>query len=921
VLPVTQHGAAIFRNSWEIRDRIIESGHFLSVQPGARLGPYEILSAIGAGGMGEVYRARDTRLDRTVAIKTLRETHAGFGSRFAREAKAIAALAHPNICTLFDVGHEASSTGSGQPIDYLVMECLEGETLAGRLKRGPLPLDQALKTAIEIGDALDQAHHAGIVHRDLKPSNVMLTKTGAKLLDFGLAKLRPAPSGAGAAAITESVSGEGVLTGTVPYMAPEQLEGRDADARSDLFAFGAVLYEMATGRRAFVGESQASVIAAILEHDPPAISTLQPLTPPALDRVVRKCLAKDPEDRWQTARDLVDELKWVVDVRTSAVATRAPLQTRRTWKIATALAIVCLVLVAASAVIIGRPRPAGSIPTGGSSIRFEIAPPAGTAFGISPASPALAVNAETASFQLSPDGSRLAFVAAEPSGRTAIWLRPMSTLDARVIPGTEDARSVFWSPDSRSIAFSAGGKLQRLDLSGGPPAVPLCDVTEGPGVNGTWGNGAILFTQGGRIYRVPTSGGRSTTEVEPDASSGEISVGWPWFLPDGRRFLYVLRLPGRDGRVMLADPGKPPVAVLSALSNVQWIDPDNVVFAREGTLLEQRVDLASFRSVGDPVAIVDTQHTRGASRAAFSVSRTGALVYQAHADLAELVWFDRSGRELGPVGPRGDYLTMRISPDGRQALAARADPRTGMMVLRLLDFDRPDAERRLTSEPRSEMGGVWMPNGTGAFFSAEQGPALQLFYKDLGTGAERHVVLPAKGLAGAEDVSPDGQLLAFFQRTDDGGQNLWTMPVDGTRAPSLLAPGAGGARFSLDGRFVAFVSRESGHGEVYVAPSSPSGQRTRVSTQGGDMPRWGGNGHEIFYRSADGHIVSVAVRTRESHTIELGPPVTLFAVKGKWPWRAFDMSPEGRFLAIVPRLMTGEQSLTAVLNWTSELAR
>jgi Tol biopolymer transport system component len=684
---------------------------------------------------------------------------------------------------------------------------------------------------------------------------------------------------------------------------------------------------MVTGQRAFAGESQASIIAAILDHDPPPISTLQPLASPALDRIVKKCLAKDPDDRWQTARDLVGELKWIAEVAASPVSavTQPQRRTPRTWKTISALVAACLVLAAATVAIVGRLRPVGSTPSSGAPVHFEVAPPRGTAFGISPASPGLAINGETLAFTLSPDGLQLAFIATEPSGRRGIWLRPISKVQPTLIPGTEGAGSVFWSPDSRSIAFSASGKLKRLDLAGGP-AVPLCDVTEGFGVNGTWGSGAILFTQGGRIYRVPTAGGRSTIEVEPNTSSGEISVGWPWFLPDGRRFLYLLRLPNREGRLMLAEPGKPPVTVLLAMSNAQWVDPDSVVFAREGILLGQRVDLANGRAVGEPFAIADSvQHLRGSSLAAFSVSRTGALVYQAHADMAELVWFDHSGRELAPVGPQGDYLTMRISPTGRQAFVARGDPRTSRMVLWVLDFERPDAETRLTSEPRSEMGGVWMPDGMGAFFSAEtRGGPLQIFYTDLRTNVEKQQ-LTTKGLAGAEDVSPDGRLLAFFQRTDDGGQDVWTMPVDASRPPSLLSARAGFARFSPDGRSVAFASSEPGHrdeGEVYVVPASPSAPRTRVSTGGAARPRWAANGRELVYQSADGHIVSVPVRTGKSQAIDVGSPVTLFAMKGKWPWRDFDVSPDGkRFLAIVPRLMSSEQSLTVVLNWAAEVQR
>ncbi len=873
----------------------------------------EILGILGAGGMGEVYRARDTRLDRTVAIKILRDTGSDLRVRFAREAKIIAALAHPHICTVFDIGQEDGT-------DYLVMEYLDGETLSAHLRGGAVPLEDALTTAIEIADALDRAHRAGIVHRDLKPSNVMLTNAGAKLLDFGLAKFHAVPHGTSTTALTESLSGAGVLTGTVPYMAPEQLEGREADARSDLFAFGAVVHEMLTGHRAFAGESQASVIAAILEHDPQPVSTRQPRTPPALDRVVKKCLAKDPDARWQTARDLGDELKWIA--ATLAERTIGLPQRRNTSTIVASLAAAGLVLVIASVAILSWLRSVDSIRAEGAPIRLSVDPPLGMVFGPSAASPGLGVNAEATSFALSPDGLQLAFIATAPSGVASVWLRPLSALDAKALAGTEEASSVFWSPDSRSIAFVARGKLERLDLAGGP-AVPLCDAPETGGVPGTWGNGAILFAPrgGDRILRVSTAGGQPTTAVEPDASRGENWVGWPSFLPDGHRFLYLTRLSNREGRLMLANPGKAAVTVLPMLSNAQWVDPNYVVFSRDGTLIAQRVDLVNGRTVGDPVAIADrVQYTRGTMRTAFSVSRTGVLAYQGHSDLAEMVWFDRLGQELGTIGPQGDYLTMRISPEGQRVLYARQDPRIQMFQLWMWDIAR-GVETRQTSERRSEMGAVWLRNGTGAIFSAERDKALHLFYMDLSTGHERQLVLPG-GLQGAQDVTPDGKLLVYFQTRPDG-TDIWAVPIDDTRAPSLLVPNAGDpARISPDGRFVSFRSLESGLLELFVQRLSASATRTRVSSGGADMARWSPDGQELLYRSSDNHIVAVPVAIKPSNEIELGLPVSLFAIKGKWAWRDFDLSPDGkRFLAIVPRLMANEQSLTVVLNWTQDAGR
>jgi eukaryotic-like serine/threonine-protein kinase len=882
----------------------------MRVQPGERLGPYEIVSAIGAGGMGEVYRARDGRLDRTVAIKTLRDAHSHLNPRFAREAKAIAALAHPNICTLFDIGHEAGT-------DYLVMECLDGQTLAARLERGALPLDQALKTAIEIGEALASAHRAGIVHRDLKPSNVMLTRAGAKLLDFGLAALTTTgPGGTTTPAVAETITAAGSIVGTLHYMAPEQLEGRDADPRGDLFAFGAILYEMVTGQRAFAGKSQASVIAAILENEPAPISTAQPLAPPALQRIVSKCLAKDPDARWQTARDLVDELTWIAQgLRNPDVSSHnAPIGVRTfhwtTMRAVVALALVAVIVVsvALGAYLLGRSSGNPSV----TPVRFSVSPPAGSRFWRSNDNTFLA---------LSPDGSQLALILSAPGGATRIWLRPLSAFDARPVAGTEGATSVFWSPDGRSLAFFADGKLKRVDLRGNA-ILTVCAV-DGSGFTGSWGSdGRILFAPvaGDSILRVPAAGGTPGAEVRRNESRGERNVRWPLFLPDGRRFVYVARLQDGSRELMLTEAGKVPRPILPVASNVEWIDPDSFVFTRrDGTLVAQRFDLSTGRIVGEPTPIAQSvDYLYGPGRAAFTVSRNGNVAYHSQ-QTQRLVWIDRAGTELESVGPPAEeYNRLRLSPDGAELMFGRLQAGTGGLDLWTFDLRRR-VETRLTSDPGNEMSGVWLPDRRSVAFAADRGtPPPHVFRKDLVTGAEDEWV-PAGRFQLVDDISPDGTTLVFSERTGSGTWNLSLLALAGshTRRPLLPAPfNVMNARFSPDGRFVAFDSDDSGRFEVYVSPF-PTGAKVRVSAGGGGSPRWRRDGRELFYLSSDGHLVAVPVRTRAS--LELGTPVSLF-MAGEIAKRAdFDVSPDGkRFIAVVPG---AETPIAVIQHWTSEVGR
>src|SRR5262245_37133496 len=632
----------------------------MALAAGSKLGPYEVLSAIGAGGMGEVYKARDPRLERNVAVKVL-PSHLSASpevrQRFEREAKTISQLSHPHICALYDVGNQDG-------VEYLVMEYLEGETLAQRLLNGSIPAEQTLKYGIEITDALDKAHRQGIVHRDLKPGNVMLTKTGVKLLDFGLAKaVQPASSASSLSVLpTQAVAPltqEGTILGTFQYMAPEQLEGKEADARTDIFAFGAVLYEMATGKKAFSGSSQASLISAILRDDPLPISQVQPMSPPALDRVVRGCLAKDPEDRWQSAGDVGKQLKGIADGSEAAlpgpaIARRRKGRERLAWLAFAAAALAALLL----ALLPLRQRPAPSA-------RFEssILPPGKNHF-VFRGSP-LAV---------SPDGRRIAFTAESSEGTRRLWVRSFDATSAQPLPGTEGAIRPFWSPDSRSVGFFADGKLKRIEASGGLPQT-LCDAPSGLG--GTWNReGVILFSPDflKPIYRVASSGGAAVPITSVNLGKGEFGHLWPVFLPDGRHFLYISGL-GRAGRqqemlgAYVGSLDSKEVRLLHAgRGNVAYApssDPSrgHLLFMRGATLLARPLDAGRLELTGEAIPVAENVKYFGAqSSGAFSVSDNGILAYGTgvQGDPAQMLWFDRTGRQIESIGAIASYTHPRL---------------------------------------------------------------------------------------------------------------------------------------------------------------------------------------------------------------------------------------------------------------------
>jgi serine/threonine protein kinase len=876
------------------------------------VGPYRIVGIMARGGMGDVYRATDVRLQRHVALKLLSHTSADDTQRierFLQEARVTAGLDHANIVKVFDVG-----VLDGRP--YLVAELLDGETLRVRLGRGPLAEEEARRIAGEVAAGLVVAHAAGLVHRDLKPDNVFLTRSGVtKILDFGIAKLTDGPAVAdGLATLT------GVLLGTAGYLAPEQIRGNAVDGRTDLFALGSMLFEMSTGQRAFAREHTIDTLHAILHDAPPNLLQAAGVSPD-LTAIVIRLLEKAPAARFQSAADLEWALIHIARTpaapsvpQTSAgglATTRPPRLRGRAVATIAAAAVAAIGLVGIGIAVWSRPvSDARPIP-----VRFSVSPPPANRFQS---------DVEQTHLAFSPDGSQLAFIAGGSGGVRRIWLRPVSGVEPRPLTGTEGANSLFWSPDSRALAFFAGNKLKRLDLPDGA-AVPLCDVAEGIGLTGTWGaDGEILFAsvEGDAIMGVSTRSATPTALITPDPSRGEVRVNWPWFLPDSRRFLYLSRLRDGSGQLTVGERGRPSRPILSAVSNAQWVDPDYLVFVRDGILVGQRFELATARVVGEPFSIAEPiDYNYSTARAEFATSRTGNVAYQSHTDTARLTWSDRHGAMTGVVGSPGNYQSVRLSPDGGRVLLDRTQPRIGSPDLWVLDLVR-GGETRLTSEVTSEAYPVWLHDGLGVVFMADRAGPPHLFRRNVVTGAEDEL-LPAGRHQRAADVSPDGKTLAFEQRTPLGNYDMLTLSLDAPGAPSVLLGSRFDEiqlRFSPDGHAVAFLYDESGRYEVYVAPFPAMTPKLRVSGGGGRFPRWNPAGWELFYLANDGRLVAVPIRT--TPVLELGTPATLFAVSERASWDDFAVSPDGqRFLSISSESRGSEQPITVVLNWPAETAR
>jgi len=897
------------------------------LKPGTMLGPHEIVSLLGAGGMGEVYKARDTRLDRLVAIKILPQhllaDRPELRERFEREARAIANLKHPHICVLYDVGEQDG-------IHYLVMEHLEGVTLAERLKKGPLPLDEVLRYAVEVSDALDKAHRAKVTHRDIKPANIMLTREGSKLLDFGLAKLKldildatvpPSERPTVPGALTQ----HGTLLGTLQYMAPEQLECKDdkVESRTDIFAFGTVVYEMVTGKKAFPGDSQASVIAGILERQPVPMTSLQPpgtIVPPALDRTVRRCFAKDPEDRWQTARDLVQELRWIADAFSHpelsgsdlavAPAPVRPRASRRQLVLGSVAALVLAALVGLGAWTL---KPAPPLPV----TRTVINLPEGQRLA----------GLEQPAIALSPDGSQLAYVATQ-GGMQQLYLRSMDSLEAGAIPNTEGAVNPFFSPDGQWVGFFAGGKLMKVSVSGGA-AVTLSNAAFPRGAS--WDRGGMIAfspTTNGPIQQVPSAGG--TPQPLTRIGTGEVTHRWPEFLPGGTAVLFV-------ASSVLANWTTAQVAVQSVETgerqdlasggtNPRYAPTGHLVYAQSGALMAVPFDPQRLAVEGTAVPIVEgVLQSLSSGDAQFSVSATGALVYVPGNVLGSqrrLVWVSRNGAEQALDIPARAYRNPRLSPDGRRVAASIEEQETQIW---LYDLARQTLTR-LTFEANNNSIPAWTPDGKRiAFFSNRTGP-LNIFWQlaDGSGGLER--LTTGEYLNAPHSWSPDGQLLAFTEVHPSTGNDIWVLPLkDRKPQPFLRTPYSEGApRFSPDGRWLAYASTESGRNEIYVQPYPGPGGKWQISAEGGTEPVWNPNGRELFYRSGD-RMMAVEITTQPSFAA--GRPRILFEAGQYLPTPAvspnYDVSPDGqRFLMLkAPEQEAAPTQINVVLNWFEELKR
>ncbi len=875
----------------------------MTLSPGARLGPYEITGPIGAGGMGEVYKARDTRLDRTVAVKVLPAAlvaSAELRQRLEREAKTIASLSHPNICALHDVGREGE-------IDFLVMEYLEGETLGDRIRKGPLAPGAALPIAVDIAQALDHAHRRGISHRDLKPANVMLTKSGARLLDFGLAKLREPQSNGGADGPTVEVSnltGKGTILGTIQYMAPEQLEGREADARSDLFAFGAVLYEMLAGRKAFEGPSQASVITSIMSAEPRPLAESAPAAPPKLDRIIAKCLAKDPDARWQCAHDLATELRWIAEGSGAPAAGAAPPPPRRERRAWMALAAVLL----AACGVLAYLHFGGSPPAPPSVARFLIEPPEGFRLvGISSPS-------------LSPDGRRIVAEGFGPAG-WSLWVRSLDSLESRALAGTEGGFFPFWSPDSRHVAFYAGSKLKRVDLETGAVQV-LCDAHASGG--GSWNSdGVIVFHghQGQGLLRVAATGGEPRAATSLDLKRNEGVHGWPQFLPDGRRFLFVAFARNQGALYLGSLDSKEVHPIMPATNAARYVEPRHgegyLVFYRDGSVMAQRFDPDSRRLEGEPVRAAERVAAVAMGMLPGFSAAGGVLAYRRGVgDAVEMAWFDRSGRRLSKAGDAAEYTNPALSPDGKRLAVGRVDPQKKTRDIWVTDLER-GVSSRLTVNDADDLNPTWSPDGRRIAFSSNRSGTRDIYWKLSSGAGDEHLFAGGPGVKSVEDWSPDGKTLIYNQTLGKPG-DVMALPLEGDAKPRVVLGqpySEEQARLAPNGRWIAYRSTESGAAEVYVQSYPPAEGKWQISTGGGQEPQWSRDGKELFYLSG-AKLMVVDVRTGGA-SFEAGRPRELFEmlIPSETRRNRFVVSPDGqRFLALVAPDDASSRTFTVVLN-------
>jgi len=875
---------------------------------GTKLGPYEIEAQAGAGGMGEVYRAKDTRLDRTVAIKVLSvqiASNADLRQRFDREAKAISSLNHPNICTLHDVG-------SQDGVDFLVMEYLDGETLAARLTKGPVPPQELLTIAIQVADALDKAHRQNLIHRDLKPGNIMLTKSGAKLMDFGLAKLHEAGIIQGISAITRTtpLTGEGTIIGTLQYMSPEQLEGKEADFRSDIFSFGAILYEMATGKRPFEGKSQASLIAAVLKENPRPIAEFQAMSPPMLDRVIRQCMEKDPEHRWQSAGDLKKALQWTLEGGSQAgipftVSARRKLRERILWGIVTLLAGAALTLgIMHFTQTAPKPKVA----------RFSIAKPQ---------------NLSTISWpRLSPDGTMLSFEAGDSTGEGGIYIRPINTLDAFLLVKTNLGNSrPFWSPDSKQLAYFENNRLKKIAIAGGLSQL----VCEAAGYDGAWGkNGIIVFdgTVSDPVRQVPASGGTPSLASKIDSARGEKMGAWPCFLPDGEHFLYLADTNNTTGDWILK-VGSIKTLESKALTKVSSrIEYANgyILYLNKDLLVAHPFDPEKLELTGEPVPLAPNVSAQG-ERAFFSVSDDGLLVYRSGQSGADrlIVSVNRKGDSLEQIGPAGQYRDFTLSPDNSRLAFGMAGEQSNSFDVWVRDLKRK-VTSRLTFGPQINVWPVWSHDGTKVLFTSNRNNGrFNIMQRNAnGTGTDELVFGSDTADVSVTSVARDGSMMILQESISN--QNIWTFNTATGKAEPLLVQSYVEQRgaISPDGKLLAYQSGETGDAEIYIRELKPDGGKWQVSTNAGRCPLWRADGKELYFVTVNFDFWAVPISMLNE--LEIGTPAKLFnhrfILTGPNTLRPYAVTNDGRrFFILAPAEEDLEAEFIVVENWPEELKK
>ena len=861
--------------------------------------------------MGEVYRARDTRLDRTVAVKIL-PAHLSENpeskQRFEREARAISSLNHSSICTLYDVGHQSG-------VDYLVMEFLEGETLADRLRKGPLAAEQLLKYGNEICEGLEKAHKTGVIHRDLKPGNIMLTKTGAKLMDFGLAKTTAVET-ASASSLTMTSSGpppatpltaQGTVLGTFQYMAPEQVEGKEADARSDIFALGAVLYEMATGTRAFEGKTTASVIAAVLERNPPAVSSVQPASPPTLDRVVQTCLAKDPDDRFQSVHDVRLQLKWIAEGGSQAgvpvpVAARRKNREKLAWSLVAGLAILVLAVAAWTYA-----RPHG-IATG--PVLAFVPPPRDTRF--------LAFGFGSGPAVVSPDETKLAFTVIDKNGSIKLWTRSLKANDATAVPGTEGAAEPFWSADGRSLGFFAGGKLKTVELNGGNLQA-LADNHWG-GVAAWAPDGTILFRPeaSSPLFRVSAAGGQAAPTHALGAK--DYAESDPAMLPDGKHVLVVVSDKSQHTRIELRSLATSDTKVVLEDARLPGYADGFLLFVRNQKIFAQPFDTGSGTVSGTPTALADADR--------YSMAGPSVLAFQSVSRDSRLQWFDMNGNPAGAASQVADYLAPKISPDGKQVLSLEVDPQNRRTTDLWFLPTAGGVSRRMTFGPDWKGWSVWSPDGKYIAYGVETAGKARIIRKPSdGSGVEETLLTLGPEIAAASvvDWSPDGRYISYdIYDMKQGRRSNWIMPVFGDRKPFQCAPVESGnqydGNFSPDGHWLAYFSDEAGQPEVYIVPFPGPGGKYQISQGGGWIVRWDKKGNLFFFTTGNQLMKAELNLSAQSLQVKsLRPLFQLDLADIAAP--LFDVSADGQRVVAVTPARAESNSISLLLNWPALLKK